>query len=153
MSKTPIKPEDIRKGDLIRFEYANIPGKASEYIAMGDEIPTYNAGHHFLLDRPKPTVDLPTKPTLGFISSGTVPTSTVGMWWVDPNDPSFVIRDGSFRLADDITAFVPATAVPAEALDELRAVASGRRGCPDVAAPGAITTFLAAVDEVSCSWR
>lgn len=59
MTKTLISAEDIRKGDLIRFEYAltHYEGylRAVEYQAGDDQEPyTVWAGTHYLLERPEP---------------------------------------------------------------------------------------------------
>lgn len=57
MAKTLIDVKDIRKGDLIRFEYAEkrSPGGSSavEYTSSEDAFPySVRAGHHYLLERP-----------------------------------------------------------------------------------------------------
>lgn len=59
MTKTLISVEDIRKGDLIRFEYAEVGTSRSvtavEYTSSEDAFPyTGRAGHHYLLERPAP---------------------------------------------------------------------------------------------------
>ena len=65
MTKTPIEPKDIRKGDLIRCEYGDVSRRANvavEYYAACDGF--YVGGTQdsfFLLDRPKPPVVLPTE--------------------------------------------------------------------------------------------
>ena len=62
MTKTPIEPGDIRKGDLIRAEYM-IDGEpeAHEHVANcdGDIWGRVGGTTYFLLDRPKPPVVLP----------------------------------------------------------------------------------------------
>jgi len=64
MTKTPIEPGDIRKGDLIRAEYT-IDGEpeAHEHVANcdGDIWGRVGGTTHFRLDRPKPPVVLPTE--------------------------------------------------------------------------------------------
>ena len=66
MTKAPIEPGDIRKGDLIRCEYVdvNYAGNAAvEYYAACDGFYNGSAENSFfLLDRPKPPVVLPTVP-------------------------------------------------------------------------------------------
>ena len=54
--KTPIKPEDIRKGDLIRFEYTPPIGilVAEEYIAPKNEYGSGYSASYYLLERPEP---------------------------------------------------------------------------------------------------
>ena len=63
MTKTPIEPKDIRKGDLIRKEYGAVEGglSAVEYVAA-HEADGGGEDSHFLLERPKPVVVLPTEP-------------------------------------------------------------------------------------------
>lgn len=64
---TPIKPEDVRAGDTIRVEFddsSDLALSAIEYVSKHDG-PRYESGHHSLLDRPTPAVELPTEPTLG----------------------------------------------------------------------------------------
>lgn len=55
MTKIEISPADIRKGDLIRYEHHNSPGRAEEWIASrnGQTHYTHRLGKHFLLDRPE----------------------------------------------------------------------------------------------------
>lgn len=55
--KTPIKPEDIRPGDVIRWERETEPGTyyAVEYVAYGEmQVWKGEEGTHYLLDRPEP---------------------------------------------------------------------------------------------------
>jgi hypothetical protein len=61
---TPIKHEDIKKGDLIRKEYTgDLATRATEYLAVRDAHGYTSAdGAYFLLERPKPPVVLPTEP-------------------------------------------------------------------------------------------
>ena len=64
MTKTPIEPGDIRKGDLIRAEYM-IDGEpeAHEHVANcdGDIWGRVGGTTHFRLNRPKPPVVLPSE--------------------------------------------------------------------------------------------
>ena len=65
MTKTPIEPGDIRKGDLIRAEYTiDREPEAHEHVANcdGDIWGRVGGTTHFRLDRPKPPVVLPTEP-------------------------------------------------------------------------------------------
>ena len=65
MTKTPIEPEDIREGDLIRVEFPEGRiEKALEFRAeFHGQIRYSGSGFaYFLLDRPKPVVVLPTEP-------------------------------------------------------------------------------------------
>ena len=61
---TPIHPEDIKSGDLIRKEYFPKLGSviAREYDAAHDGDSGVPPGCHFLLHRDVPTVVLPTEP-------------------------------------------------------------------------------------------
>lgn len=143
--KEPIEPSEIRKGDLIRFEYDGDPREVAEEWRAQDDADGFHfraPGHHYLIDRPKPDVELPTEPTLG---------------WLTANDErpylSHVKLDGERAMTDGlyyahasrVTAFTPATAVPTAALDELRGVARAHlSGYLDFRV---LTTFLAAVDE------
>lgn len=142
--KTLIAPRDIRKGDLIRFEYADgrSTDRAKEYVASGDGVGDGRGpvGTYYLLDRPVPPVDLPTEPTLGWLTlPGGRALETV---WTS-NDKASLHRalGGSVDVAN-VTAFTPATAVPTAALDELRKHTPGW-------STASVTTFLAAVDEAN----
>ena len=90
----------------------------------------------------KPAVELPDVETLGWLTANHYAPS-LGVWMVE-EDPTFMCRDGSYRLTDQVTAFTPATAVPTDALDALRngADCSGPLSC----AKDHIRDFLAAVD-------
>lgn len=150
--KEPIEPSEIRAGDLIREEYAEpwhtdggIPRLATEYTAT-PELKTLcrrKASGYFLLDRPKPAVVLPTEPTLGWLTRrcpgffGRVNTSLETVWLSD--DKSQVNRAGLIETipVERVGAFTPATVVPSEALEKLRANPLPQRD---------ITVFLAAVD-------
>jgi len=72
--QTPIKLEEIRKGDHIRKEYdADTPihATAIEYVAKrGEETSGPWAGQHFLLDRPVPPTQLPLGPGYFFDCDG-----------------------------------------------------------------------------------
>ena len=64
MTKTPIEPKYIRKGDTIRAEYdftSTYGQSAHEYVAGSNSQGWATDGHHYLLDRPKPPVVLPTE--------------------------------------------------------------------------------------------
>lgn len=52
--KQPIKPEDIQRGDLIRYEYANEYDEAYEIRAGGQNLDPGPGTKLFLLDRPVP---------------------------------------------------------------------------------------------------
>lgn len=150
--KQPIEPSDIRKGDLIRIEYpTGAINSAVEYVAGGPaRVDDYLPGSaHYLLDRPKPAVELPTEPTLG---------------WVEYSfDGDSIRRLGcSYNLgriarlvkwdievpASRVTAFSSATAVPTAALDELRRV-HGHPNRDDRAVRRQVNRLLAAADEAN----
>lgn len=164
--RTPIEPSDIRAGDLIREEYAepwvpergDLPRTATEYRATDDlkTLSRARASAYYLLDRPTPAVELPTEPTLGILhwGEGEEVSCSEGRWSVENG----VVWEhfangirGYSRPVEDVTAFertyaLPddTTAVPTEALDELR-----RRHRDRFPSQGCIFAldFLAAVDE------
>ncbi|KQP83775.1 hypothetical protein [Aeromicrobium sp. Leaf291] len=118
--KEPIKPEDIREGDLIRWESEDEPDRANEYRAKGPVIKV--PGRHYLLDRPTPAVDLPTDEALGWATvrapHWTSDTVLLRHWEVEGSHLRCAVAP--MYLVDHITAFTPAVAVPKAALDELR---------------------------------
>lgn len=149
--KTPIEPIDIRVDDLIRYEFGSMPGSASEWRAEVEGISPYQAraGQHYLLDRPKPAVELPTIPSLGWVTTDLgfrdgATLAFVGQWKKGSDAMTADYGHGYRRISglyggrENVTAFTPATAVPTEALDELRA----EWPYPD----GAVHAFLTAVD-------
>lgn len=156
-------PDEIRKGDLIRYELSpHHPGftrnRAREYVARfdgdADGYPS-ELGTCFLLDRPTPPVELPAAPTLGWVS--TDDGAELDIWQLHPDDriacvslPEAPGIDGT--LADEITAFTAATAVPNESLDALRHYMSGFSFTDEYRATPAqarIAAFLAAVDSAN----
>lgn len=54
--KHQIEPKDILKGDLVRYEYRNTPGRAEEWIAERDTHTDneFGMGNHFLRERKTP---------------------------------------------------------------------------------------------------
>lgn len=162
--KQPIEPEDIRKGDLIRYENGDlIRFRAGEYRAETDgDTWGPHPGRYFLLDRPKSPVDLPTEPTLGWASfehhHDHLAETELGVWrhvvHGNGNDTITAAIQHQIAQADTVTAFTPAVAVPKGALDELREVFDT---APDThTAPRrtlhyshAIAHFLKAVDEAN----
>lgn len=152
--KRPIEPSEIRKGDLIRGENTIDTEMACEFRAAWDghvggwSIPAT----YYLLNRPTPPVELPTEPTLGWLT-----------WYVGEESSGLGIyrtalstyhRMGNGEITDeaaagcwgasDVTAFVPATAVPTAALDNFRQQRDTRN-----LTNGDIDTFLAVVDEAN----
>jgi hypothetical protein len=165
--KTPIEPSEIRKGDLIRWEWADLrevrSERAVEYVSGrdgGSYSPIPNAGQHYLLDRPTPAVELPAEPTLGWL---TYAGSTIfGVFRkYDPSDYSrsdgidwdvSEIRDGAvFNSFNSVTAFTPATAVPTEqwaaVVAEHDQWHADREFCSTYSMP--ICALLAAVDKAN----
>lgn len=154
--KTPIEPSDIRKGDLIRWEN-DAREVAHEWRANADRDrfdgpPDLGFGAHYLLDRPKPAVELPTVPSLGWATRATA-DATLGTWqkyttrFGDQTD--YLIDSEREFQACEVTGFVAATAVPTDALDALRAY----RDCLHTPGPTPairrIDTFLNAVDNAA----
>lgn len=125
-----IEPSEIRKGDTVRVEFpAGTINTAVEYIADRDNR-SYDAfmsgSKHYLLDRPKPAVTLPSVPTLGWLSVCDA-EPMLGRW--RSYEPNFRRDDGSEYKAviqDErdierhrVTAFIEAVAVPKFALAKL----------------------------------
>lgn len=131
MNRQQVQPVDIRKGDLIRWEKdpANRGLCAVEFSAGSDGYRYSNTGQHYLLARaPKPPLELPDKPTLGWIDAvGEKSLAVVGVKlpsYATP-DPIYIRIDAGGHRWDRInriTAFTPAIAVPKAALDELRSL-------------------------------
>lgn len=163
--KEPIKPEDIRKGDLIRWEWRQpLPGieTAIEYTAFrdaGSYSPIVDVGQHYLLDRPTPAALLPTEPTLGWVEQdypSLVGRRLLGVFACGENDrlseqpamDEFGHRGKKVNQVYRVAAFTPATAVPTEALDEFRRVFENTAGSlSEQLAAG--DRFLAAVDKAA----
>lgn len=168
--KEPIEPSEIRAGDTIERHWLGTVTKmpiaritqhdthaySPEGYCMG--LAQENGALFFLIDRPKPAVELPTEPTLGWLdftaSNGgqahalaTWRVATVGM-----DGSTHAVNEWGHMVSDideKVTAFTPATAAPTDALEDLRAVVgrANRRG-QDVTAR-TVTAFLAAVDEAN----
>lgn len=69
MTKTPIKHEDVRVGDLIRAEWADGETATESRVTKGG---WYRDDKTlFLLDRPEPPYELPTEPGLYTIADST----------------------------------------------------------------------------------
>lgn len=141
--RTPIDPADIKAGDLIRWE-RDFPGagyNALEVVASRDGQNISPYGQHYLLDRPKPPVGLPTEPTLGWAEYRGHRYLEV---WERNEAPGMSDRVVTACTGfGPITAFTPATAVPTAALNELRR----RVTCYGEGSP--TSEFLAAVDEAN----
>ena len=91
------------------------------------------------VDRPKPAVELPTVPTLGWVRGETF-DPLLAVWVRDDttNDAPTFRAPAHVLHPDYVTAFTAATAVPTAVLEILRSLAW--------LCPGPIGTFLAAVD-------
>lgn len=156
-ARTPIDPADIRTGDLIRWERGE--GSPTQTFEAAEFRATFDGdgkrnwdGQHYLLDRPAPAVDLPTEPTLGWITGygyrnldfwryrDGADKAGEGAW--AGNDPA--LKPYGYGIKG-ITDWVPATAVPTSALDELRTIASSDAFCVD-GFSRSVRAFLAAVD-------
>lgn len=157
-ARKPIAFEDIRIGDKVEQRFVRrgcatrrrgvvtaikdgeVTGERWS-VRIGDsDLTSSEDVEWFLLDRPVPPVDLPTEPTLGWLTlPGGRALETV---WTS-NDKASLHRalGGSVDVAN-VTAFTPATAVPTAALDELRKHTPGW-------STASVTTFLAAVDEAN----
>ena len=139
--KTKIAPSDIRLNDTVRVEFP--PGStntAVEFIAdsVGFNHAAFLSGStYYLLDRPKPAVELPTEPTLGWLE--TKYAARILQVWFAQGRYAAASNNNRWNLETEVTAFTPATAIPTEALDTLRANAV-LCSIPNVA------KFLAAVD-------
>ena len=152
-----IKGADVRNGDTIRREYAAPTGslRAVEFVANvaipgdGDAL--------FLLDRPVPAVELPTVPTLGWVTVShggfqhNPAVAFVGPWQSGPHgmlagkyEAGYRTLSGTFSGSEFITAFIPATAVPTNALNVLRK--EMKRCLSFNHEMSSIEIFLAAVD-------
>jgi hypothetical protein len=157
-TKTPIEASEIRKGDLIRDESPSglTPHRrALEYVALRDgHVYSAGFGPFYLLDRPTPTVELPSEPTLGWLDS-TGNDHALGIWrpLALTGGPGLDNHygDGHRALLPEITAFTPATAVPADSLDELRKIHLAREGCGEIKCGSHkdVARFLEAVDKAA----
>ena len=156
--KRPIEVADIRAGDLIRWE--GECDSAREWRSASNATPwSTEAGQHYLLDRPEPAVELPTVPTLGWVTVShdgfqhNPAVAFVGPWQSGSDgmlaggyETGCRTLSGTFSGSEFITAFTPATAVPTEALDALRADGLTDGCCVGCHLHAAVRTFLAAVD-------
>lgn len=151
--KKPIKPEDIKRGDLIRYESHDGDDYAVEFRAYKDghsQRDRDESGQHYLLDRPTPPVELPTEA----LSWGTLVADRVQYEGVFQRQGDVILHIGSGHHREpqipvrDVTAWEPHVAVPKAALDELREYMNAWTGASrrDSPAKGRIDRFLAAVD-------
>lgn len=161
--KRPIEPSEIKAGDLIRWENAAAE-VAHEWRAShdGDEFEPHGErdGQHYLLERPEPAVVLPTEHALGWVKWEQGDTD-LGVWSTrmapvaDRLDGVLVNR--TYRSdcwnPEKVTAFTPATAVPTESLEKLRAAEnaaeSGTLIVDWARLVAAVRDFLASVDNAN----
>ena len=125
--RIPIKPEDIRAGDRILME---TPGGVLEYTAAEHG----EAQEYFLIHRP--VVELPEGATLGWASgrdgNGARVKNVLGSWcvgasgdWLNRTSYTWADNRGECHFqTDDVIEFIPAIAVGAEDLEEVRRVFS-----------------------------
>ena len=133
--KKPINYRDIKAGDLVRWERGD--GYAIEFRAERDrDLRAGTSGQHYLLDRPKPRVDLPLEPTLGVLkwNSNTSGEKEVLATWSLRSTYDQTFRDvGPYALSDvghrigvqSVTSFTPMVAIRRDLVDELVAGHSG----------------------------
>ena len=128
MSKTPIEPGDIRKGDSIRAEYTIDGGsEAHEHVANydGDIWGRVGGTTHFLLNRPKPVVVLPTE--VGhYLANGTelVTLHRNGEWmWNGDGSLSIIWSADDMRGLRSLTKLEPVAETAKRVLDALLAEA------------------------------
>ena len=158
---TPIDFDDIQVRDTVTRDYRgvsstltvamrgagavypNFSGRADDVAVRNPDGSTWR-----LVDRPIPNVELPTEPTLGWLDS-TGNDHALGIWrrayLTGGNGFDNSRGDGHNALSAEITAFTPATAVPTDALDELREKYEIGHGLTLIRR-GSVSTFLAAVD-------
>jgi hypothetical protein len=160
---TPIAAADIRKGDQIRFEWdmTQVSGEATaiEYTAATDGQYWSTLGEHYLLARTAAPGTLPLTRTLGWAFSSPV-DPVLGVWHTyishvrfrDDDQPgeTYLLQAEREFVASSVVDFLPATAVPKEALDRLMAghdqVHAGREFCaPD---EDNVCRLVAALDAV-----
>ena len=121
---TIIEFDQIRVGDTVQRDLRGITSAMT--VAKRDErrvcpndlthLVNYVGSTWTLIDRPKPAVELPTVPTLGWASGPTF-DPLLAVW----SRVGTVIYTPAHRVDEEgVTAFTPATAVPTEALVELR---------------------------------
>lgn len=149
--REPIKPEDIREGDLVRREPLDTRSlRAVEYVALKDGythgLSDSERDVFYLLDRPTPAVDLPTDEALGWATvrapHWTSDTVLLRHWEVEGSHLRCAVAP--MYLVDYITSFTPAVAVPKAALDELRRDHSA--DLFEIDLDTAVVKFLAAID-------
>lgn len=155
--RTPIEPSDIRAGDLLRFEFSSPPWPGStvafEWRSQIDGEGYNGRGEHYLLGRSEPVVELPSTPTLGWVTTDVVTTPALGTWatytstvvFREEDPTEYLMQSERDLVAAKVRTFTPATAVPTAALERLREaldlwVVADRGIASDVSA------FLKAVD-------
>lgn len=155
-ARTPITFADIRVGDTAERESGGVVSRITVASRGGLAVRSGEGGvlfslssdgsTWFLLDRPTPPVALPTEPTLGWLSTDSM-HRRLGIYETPPEIPDAITDNAAagYWEASDVTTFIPATAVPASALDTLRHMHAGgdEYGASKC---GWVADFLAAVD-------
>ena len=154
--KRPIEPADIRAGDLIRCEWPD--DSASEWRSKTSGPAGWNADRvsYFLLDRPSPPVELPTEPTLGWLTTDAEPMldEWCAMTQLDPGYDDYgdwATGNKTGHRREAVTAFKRATAVPTTSVVELRNIfdSADRHPVSAESFRRVVRNFLAAVDEAN----
>lgn len=159
--KAPIEPSDIKAGDTIERHWrvtvttmpvARVKGSLAyspEDYCMG--LDTTDGESFYLLDRPTPPVELPEVATWGWLTyrdtdyPSANPTVELGEWKSRRDRVTVLDVHGSTSVPSAwVTAFTPATAIPTEALDELRHRHETRH-----LLIGDLNAFFAAVDKAN----
>jgi len=97
------------------------------------------------MTRVVPGADLPTDPTLGWATNAHITGSRLGIWYLDDGGRRLRLDGAGWGWrSDEVTAFVPATAVPTTALNDFR---SGVGEWSHLDPSSIVGKFLAAVDE------
>lgn len=150
MTRTPIEPSEIRKGDLIRCEWPDDNSREYRASRDGDNNIYGGTSRFFLLDRPTPAIELPVQPSLGWLTwrdgMAVSDATELGLWRTFHSPTTIACGDTSVPQSI-VTAFTPATAVPTEALTRLRNQ-KGRDGL-GATTTQALADFLTAVDRES----
>lgn len=132
--KRPIAVADVLPGDTVERHWLgtvlSMPvARVSNGLLYSPEDYCLGVGDDadlYLLDRPTPPVELPTEPTLAYVSGDWSGPSRLAVWLVERDSTSTWLRpvdnegDTDRTVGAAVTSFTPATAVPTEALNRLR---------------------------------
>ncbi|MFI5426099.1 hypothetical protein [Aeromicrobium sp. UC242_57] len=160
MTRTPIAYDRIQVGDTVeaesngmttRFAIRRVDGNRV-YADTDDAFLYADLNAWFLINRPTLPVTLPTEPTLGWVTCAPLitgpPQRHLGVTF-DAGSCVRLARCDSTIKADRVTAFTPASAVPTEALGELRKYRDSLDPEPMTPAVRRIDKFLTAVTEAN----